>query len=86
MERPGTGKGFCGTKKQQQSAAVPRRIDGPAFGTEILLPLLVLGRIVAELKKQQQSAAVPRRIDGPAFGTEILLPLLVLGRIVAELE
>jgi hypothetical protein len=50
MERPGTGKGFCGTKKQQQSAAVPRRIEGPAFGTEILLPLLVLGRIVAELE------------------------------------
>ena len=37
-------------KKQQQSAAVPRRIEGPAFGTEILLPLLVLGRIVAELE------------------------------------
>ncbi len=68
MERPGTGKGFCGTKKQQQSAAVPRIIDGPAFGTEILLPLLVLGRIVAELENSNNPPQCPEELKALHLG------------------
>ena len=46
----GTGEDCCGTGKQQQSAPVPRRNTGPAFGTGILLPIPILERIVAELE------------------------------------